>query len=155
MAHVRFSYVLLVLLTLLALVLVVLVWNDTQQVNVVIEWSTASELDTVGFNLYRSESLDGGLEKINDQLIPATSDAFMGGSYQFTDATTRPGRTYYYWLEDVDASGIINRNGPIEAQAGSGVLLEWLLVVILMGTIVWGWGSLLRSRVGIATQTSL
>jgi hypothetical protein len=37
---------------------------------VVVEWETASELETVGFNIYRSENPYEGYEKVNKIIIP-------------------------------------------------------------------------------------
>ena len=37
-----------------------------------VEWSTETEMNTAGFNLYRGESADGPFDvKVNDQLIPS------------------------------------------------------------------------------------
>lgn len=81
---------------------------------VVVRWETASEINNVGFNLYRST--DGSLgQKLNASLIPSKSPGSgMGASYDFTDETALPGATYYYTLEDVDASGVRSQFGPIE-----------------------------------------
>jgi hypothetical protein len=138
-------------LTLLTLILAGYVGYSSRQSRVVIEWSTASELETVGFNVYRSESPDGVGEKINEQLIPAASDPLSGGDYQFVDTTARPGQAYYYWLEDVGASGKVGRNGPIETNSAAGMGIEWLLLAVLAGTLVWGWIGLLRSRPAVSS----
>lgn len=136
------------LLTLITCILVGYMGYSWRQGRVVVEWSTASELDTVGFNVYRSASADRVGQRVNAQLIPASADSLTGGDYQFVDTTVSPGQTYYYWLEDVDVSGNVGRNGPIEARAASGMLLEWLLMVVLLGVLAWGWINLLRTRRG-------
>ena len=51
---------------------------------VIVEWTTASELDTVGFNLLRAETQKGPFEQINSNLIPAGSDSLSGSNYNFT-----------------------------------------------------------------------
>lgn len=86
---------------------------------VVIEWTTATELNTAGFNLYRSERADGPYTKINAQLIPASSDPLVGGKYRYEDSDVMPGKTYYYQLEDVEYSGASTRHGPIAITAPS------------------------------------
>jgi hypothetical protein len=101
---------------------------------VAVEWSTASELNTVGFNLYRSEDPKGKFQIINSKLIPSSSDALTGGSYSYRDTSVQAGHTYYYLLEDVDASGDTNRNGPIQVKAEIGGLPE-MAVAGLMGVI--------------------
>jgi hypothetical protein len=101
---------------------------------VVVEWSTASELDTVGFNLYRSEDPKGNFTIVNDKLIPSSSDALVGGNYSYRDTTVQAGHTYYYILEDVNANGATSRNGPIQVKAETGGILE-IVVAGLMSLV--------------------
>ncbi|GAB4567566.1 MAG: hypothetical protein Kow0047_19810 [Anaerolineae bacterium] len=88
--------------------------------SVVVEWTTETEVDTAGFNLYRSESPDGPYVKVNDTLIPASPDPLTGGHYVYTDTQVIAGRTYYYQLEDVEISGQATRHGPIVVRAAGG-----------------------------------
>ena len=107
-------------------------WTTPNRAIVVIEWTTASELDTAGFNLYRSESPDGPFTRINPQLIPASSDPLIGGSYVYTDTHVVAGQTYYYQLEDVETSGRTTRHGPVAVRATGGGRTSGLLVAGLM-----------------------
>jgi hypothetical protein len=96
-----------------------------------VEWSTETEMNTGGFNLYRGESADGPFDvKVNDQLIPPSADPITGGSYQYIDKKTQPGVTYYYKLEEVEKNGGTNSYGPISVRAGG---LEWWHVLVLVG----------------------
>ena len=118
---------------------------------VIVEWSTASELDTVGFNLYRSEDQKGDFHIVNDRLIPSSSDALMGGDYSYRDVTVRAGHTYYYLLEDVDTNGIASRNGPIQVKAELGGIPELaatllFALVALIGLILLARDSRLKNR---------
>lgn len=80
---------------------------------VLLTWETASEHNNVGFNLYRSASLQERGEKVNAGLIPSRSPGGgEGASYNFLDATARPGQTYFYTLEDVDLNGRRTVHGP-------------------------------------------
>ncbi len=72
---------------------------------VVLEWTTASEIDNAGFNLYRAESENGEYVKINDELITARGSSTEGASYEFADDGLQNRNTYYYKLEDVDFDG--------------------------------------------------
>ena len=83
-----------------------------------IEWQTASELDTVGFNILRAETEDGPFEQVNQQLIPPAADPLTGEDYVFTDTQAKTGRTYYYFLEEIEATGGRNQHGPINQEAG-------------------------------------
>ena len=78
-------------------------------------WSTASEIDTAGFNLYRAESETGEYTKINDSLIPAQGSSIQGASYEFTDSGVQNRETYYYKLEDIDLNGKSILHGPVKA----------------------------------------
>ena len=112
---------------LMGLALGAYAWRDFQKVAILVEWSTASELSTVGFNVYRSESKDGPYEKVNQALIPASTDPLGGGDYSFRDTTVTAGNTYFYQLEDVDASGSQERYGPIQVIAQRGGVVELVL----------------------------
>jgi hypothetical protein len=103
---------------------------------VIVEWSTASELDTAGFNLYRSDSPDGPFTCINEHLIPAFPDPLVGGSYAFTDTNVIAGRTYYYQLEDVETGGATTRHGPIAAKAEAGGKAILLAAALLGGALL-------------------
>jgi len=70
-----------------------------------ITWQTASEVGTAGFNILRADSATSSKKtKINSALIPARGQA-GGASYKFDDAKVETGKTYYYWLEEVENSG--------------------------------------------------
>jgi hypothetical protein len=78
---------------------------------VTIDWVTATEVNTVGFYLYRSATENGPQMQVNANLIAAQGDGVTGGSYRLTDA---PGYgTFYYWLVDVDYSGQTSLHGPV------------------------------------------
>jgi len=82
---------------------------------ITLAWSTASEIDNAGFNLYRSTSENGEYEKLNDSLIPSQGSSTQGASYKFVDKDVKNRKTYFYKLEDIDLSGISTFHGPIAA----------------------------------------
>ena len=102
---------------------------------VLVEWSTASEINTAGFYLYRSNNPAGPFEKVNEELIPASSDSLIGGSYAYEDTNVKPGEKYYYQLWDIDFNGNSTTHGPIEVEAGRGNL--WI-VVLAVAVIIFG-----------------
>ena len=110
---------------------------------VIVEWTTESEVNQAGFNIYRSENPDGPYVKLSDSLVPASLDPVTGGDYSFTDTTATAGVTYYYKLEDVELDGKTTMHGPIVAVAGEtlaarqfrmgvplGIALGAILVVV-------------------------
>ena len=82
---------------------------------VILEWSTESEIDNAGFNIYRSKSEDGDYTKINTSLIPAQGSSTQGASYEFIDTNVQNRKTYCYKLEDIDLNGMSTMHGPISA----------------------------------------
>jgi len=105
--------------------------------SVTLEWTTETEVNVAGFNLYRSESSDGPFEKINESLIPGSPDPLLGGHYVYTDTEVEAGKTYYYKLEDVELDGTSTFHGPIKVRAKGGGWLDTLssplVAVILAG----------------------
>jgi hypothetical protein len=121
---------------------------------VVVEWTTESEVDLAGFNLYRSESPAGPYVKVNTALIPGALDPLLGGKYAYTDTNVVAGRTYYYKLEDVDLDGTTTLHGPIEVVAEAGRpsafanLAAWWPLAVLIAVLALGGVILLRWRGG-------
>jgi hypothetical protein len=85
---------------------------------VVVKWTTDSEIENAGFNIYRSENFDGPYTKINDSLIPGLGNSVMGKSYEYLDADVVDGITYYYKLEDVEYNGSATQHGPVISHPG-------------------------------------
>jgi len=120
---------------IIGLIGLVILWKSQEFNPIQVEWSTASEIDTAGFNLYRSENLTGPFVKINANLIPASGDPLVGGKYQYLDESVEPGRSYYYELEDVENSGATSRHGPIQVSGG-GMGRYKIAEFILAGGVV-------------------
>ena len=120
---------------------------------VFIKWSTRREEKTAGYVIYRATSSDGLFSQLNHELIPATNDLYLGGTYVYTDTDTIAGVTYYYQLEDVGLDGKRTRQDPIAVTArGSSVtIFGWAIpestyplavfasagILFLIGTTLW------------------
>lgn len=83
--------------------------------HILLAWETATEWDTVGFNLYRREMGTDAYARINASPIPSLGPE--GGAYTFADAGVTAGVTYEYLLEDVDWGGRTAQHGPKVATA--------------------------------------
>lgn len=109
---------------------------------ILVEWTTKSEINTAGFNLYRSETAHGEYDRINDGIIPASGDPLRGGSYQFEDVGVVPAATYYYQLEDLGHDGTATRHGPIhETTPAQRSIRGWILATMAAsvgGLLAWG-----------------
>jgi len=86
---------------------------------VTLNWSTGSEVNIAGFNLYRATSLSGQRVKVNDRLIAAQGNEASGSSYSTLDV---PGYgSFYYWLEDLDYTGLSTLHSPIQVNVRASV----------------------------------
>jgi hypothetical protein len=89
---------------------------DTRGGAASIEWTTASEVGTIGFNLYRVDAATGTQTRVNRATIPADPRAPHGGRYRFVDSgSSDPNATYV--LEELTANGRANRYGPYAANS--------------------------------------
>jgi len=82
---------------------------------VTLEWITESELDNLGFNVYRSANKNDQFPIINNQLIPGAGTTSSRHEYEYVDNDVTNGITYWYKLEDVDYSGNTELHGPVSA----------------------------------------
>jgi hypothetical protein len=79
---------------------------------VTLRWVTQSEVNNVGFSVYRSEEKDGNYTKI--AFVCGAGNSAMPRDYQFVDKNAEAGKTYFYYLEDVDIAGERNKNKTIK-----------------------------------------
>ena len=82
-------------------------------------WETETEFDTAGFNIYRSDDINGSYQQLNEKLIPGAEDAASGGDYSYVDTDVCKGSTYYYQLEDVELDSTTSLQEPLAATAPS------------------------------------
>ncbi|MBI5033886.1 MAG: hypothetical protein HZB51_25485 [Chloroflexi bacterium] len=95
--------------------------------------------------LYRAENRAGPFRQLNRELIPASNDPYLGGTYVYTDTETTVGITYYYELEDISLDGQRTRQAPITvtARGSSPTILGWavteelgLILILVIATIM-------------------
>jgi len=70
---------------------------------VLISWRAETEIDNIGFAIYRSEKEDGDYTRI--AFLEGAGNSGMSIDYQFNDETVEAGKTYFYFLEDVSIAG--------------------------------------------------
>jgi hypothetical protein len=81
---------------------------------VAIKWRVESEINNLGFDVYRSESSDGRFVKINSAHIKGAGTDSTPRDYQFVDESAVVGKTYYYYLETISFSGELERSDIIK-----------------------------------------
>ncbi len=80
--------------------------RDTATGQVVIHWTTESELNNAGFNILRSETKTGTFTVVNSKgIIPGHGTTAEKHVYTWTDASAKPNVVYYYQIEDVSLDG--------------------------------------------------
>ncbi|MCF7803432.1 MAG: hypothetical protein K9N46_03130 [Candidatus Marinimicrobia bacterium] len=89
---------------------------------VTLRWTTESEIDNLGFNIYRSYSESGIYEKLNSRIIPGAGSSPDRHEYSYTDTYLANGTTYWYKLGDVDFSGYTVLHGPMSATPCVGTV---------------------------------
>lgn len=89
-------------------------FGEASPLGTVIFWQTASEIDTVGYNLWRSDTIAGQYVKINETLIPGEGSTEQEASYSHTDSAGCGASSCFYKLEDLDTHGVSTFHGPIE-----------------------------------------
>jgi hypothetical protein len=87
-----------------------------------LEWETASEKDTAGFHLWRSETSGGAYGKITQTLIPAEGGATSGASYTYEDDDVTPPQVLYYKLEGISNTGAGTFHGPVLGVVGDAAV---------------------------------
>jgi hypothetical protein len=80
-------------------------YYDAPKFQVTLKWRTDSEINNLGFDVYRGESLDGTFTKVNQTHIPGAGTDGTPHSYRFIDESVEVGTTYYYYLEDISYNG--------------------------------------------------
>ena len=101
-------------------------WQSTRASH----WETTSEVDLLGFNLYRSDSGEpGSFDQLNQGLIPAQAAGSPSGArYEWIDTDVVPGSVFFYLLEDLDINGQTTEYGPIQGCLLSPTLYLPLLL---------------------------
>ncbi len=80
---------------------------------VTVRWETITEIDNLGFNIWRSSDPETNHERVNDYLIPSQVVGTGGASYEFVEDSV-PAGTWYYKLETITSSGETDGwHGPI------------------------------------------
>jgi hypothetical protein len=78
-----------------------------------LRWSVAYQTRIYGYVIYRAESEDGPLMRVNKEIVPkAEQGTDRSGSYQWRDASAEPGKAYWYQI------GTVNRDGTREDLSG-------------------------------------
>jgi hypothetical protein len=81
---------------------------------VALHWRTESEVNNVGFNIYRATKKGGPFSKIG--FIEGHGSTGGAREYRFIDGKADAGETYFYLIEDIDIEGKTERSEVISTQ---------------------------------------
>ncbi|HPG41411.1 MAG TPA: T9SS type A sorting domain-containing protein [bacterium] len=87
-----------------------------------LKWTTESEVNNLGFNVYRSVDMAVNFEKINNIMVRGAGNSTVQTRYSFTDKNVNPGHTYYYKLEAVDIKGKTSTFSPVSVTTSVAAL---------------------------------
>jgi hypothetical protein len=80
-----------------------------------LSWETGSEIDNLGFHVYRASHEDGPYERITKAVIPGLGSSPSGARYTYVDDGVPAGETRHYKLEDIETTGATKLHGPVSA----------------------------------------
>ena len=84
-------------------------------------WRTGSEVDNLGFHVYRALAEEGPWARVTFSLVPGQGFSATGAAYAWRDTGLQNGTRYFYRLEDVDTKSVSTFHDPVSAvpQAGA------------------------------------
>jgi len=82
---------------------------------ILVEWETATELGTSGFNLYRSQDSGSKGQQVGPT-FPAGGDGITGAKYSYPDVDVVKGVRYYYSLEEIASGGSLRIIATADAR---------------------------------------
>ncbi len=101
---------------------------ESKNGTVTLKWVTESELNNVGFEIWRAMERDGDYQMISsyrdNPQLRGKGNSTTRSEYSYTDQSVINGHTYWYKLVDVDTRGSTMFHGPICVQANMGELLS-------------------------------
>ena len=85
---------------------------------VYLRWRTESEVNNLGFEIYRANKQDGDYQLVSsfrsNEQLKGQINSSSSKLYQFVDANVLPNQTYFYKLADVSIKGQRSFHGPVK-----------------------------------------
>ncbi|NQT24346.1 T9SS type A sorting domain-containing protein [candidate division KSB1 bacterium] len=86
---------------------------------VTVQWETQSEVNSLGFHVWRSEESPSNYAKITSDIIASQGNGSSLIEYAYTDNHVTPNTMYWYKVEEISTSGASIFYGPISVQGVS------------------------------------
>lgn len=97
-----------------------------------LEWATAVEIDNFGFTLHRATEPDFTRASEIVFIPSACRGNLCGATYDYLDTTVDPSVVYWYWLVDVDTSGVTTRRGPVSGRVSGAALPNRIFLPLVL-----------------------
>jgi len=81
---------------------------------VIIKWTTKSEIQNLGFNVFRGTAKNSAWNKLNTVLIKGAGTSVKEHHYVYIDKNVEKSGLYYYKIEQIDTDGMITYFGPVQ-----------------------------------------
>lgn len=94
--------------------------NVDRELTNVVSWTTASESDIFGFDVYRSDTRGGSFVRITAQPVAGGGTTDVPRDYRFVDDDIDAGQVYFYYVESISLSGERKRFTPVMRAAPKG-----------------------------------
>jgi hypothetical protein len=98
--------------------------NTQDDGKVKVSWRTESELNNLGFNLFRSNNEADGFVRVNEELIAGQGTTSTPRDYVYLDAQADVNQSCWYIIENISIDGLSTFDGPVEATVRSSVKNE-------------------------------
>lgn len=76
-----------------------------QRIANTVRWSTASEQDNFGYDVYRGDTEEGPFTKLNAEPIAGAGTTDTSHAYEYRDDSIDPCQSYWYYVESISTSG--------------------------------------------------
>ncbi|MGH8040969.1 MAG: hypothetical protein ACREPN_02870 [Rudaea sp.] len=84
-----------------------------QRVRNTAHWTTASEEENFGYDVYRAESEKGPFVKLTKQPILGNGTTLETHKYEFVDDMIDPCKAYWYYVESIASNGSREKFTPV------------------------------------------
>ncbi len=78
-----------------------------------IKWSTASEVENFGYDVFRGDKEEGPFTRLNAKNIAGAGTVDEPRAYEYVDATIEAGKTYWYYVESISLAGVREKFTPV------------------------------------------
>ena len=78
-----------------------------------IKWSTASEVENFGYDVFRGDKEEGPFTRLNAKTIAGAGTVDEPRAYQYVDATIEAGKAYWYYVESISLAGVREKFTPV------------------------------------------